>query len=163
MAVAIMSGFGENLQSLTLLFFSDPGHAGLTDIISGQIWRLLTPMFIHFGAMHLLFNMLWLWDLGAVIENRKGPTFLMGFVLAVSATSNLVQYLFSQSPYFGGMSGVVYGLFAYVWIRGRYDASFSSGMRKATVHILLPGQGTRTWQGVKARSSVWSGSWLSKS
>lgn len=136
-AVAAMSGLGSSMQALRILFIADPGHSGLTDIYSGQVWRLVTPMFIHFGFLHLVFNMLWVWDLGAVIENKKSPGFLTGFVLAVAAISNLAQYLLTQSPFFGGMSGVVYGLFSYVWIRGRYDSSFSSGMRRATVHMML--------------------------
>ncbi|MFZ6875555.1 rhomboid family intramembrane serine protease [Undibacterium sp. Di27W] len=135
--VALLSSFGTSMQDLRPLFISDPDQVGFASILSGQIWRVVTPAFIHFGPMHLIFNLLWVWDLGAVIENRKGPGFYLGFFLVAAVVSNIFQYLLSGNPYFGGMSGVVYGLFAYVWIRGRYDPAFKGIMRQATVNMML--------------------------
>ncbi|MBI3731760.1 MAG: rhomboid family intramembrane serine protease [Burkholderiales bacterium] len=135
--VALSSHFGETIENLRILFITDPDQTGFADIFSGQIWRLLTPAFIHFGPMHLIFNMLWVWDLGIVIENRKGPGFYLGFFVVAAVISNIAQYLFTDNPFFGGMSGVVYGLFSYIWIRGRYDSEFNGIMRKAIVNMML--------------------------
>ena len=95
-------------------------QGGMPEIRRGQVWRLFTPMFIHFGLLHILFNMLWLKDLGSMIERRQSSWMLIGVVLATSVAGNLAQYAWS-GPSFGGMSGVVYGLLGYVWLRGRYD------------------------------------------
>ncbi|MHC4945345.1 MAG: rhomboid family intramembrane serine protease, partial [Planctomycetota bacterium] len=96
---------------------------GLQDILDGQIWRVLTPIFLHFGLIHLLFNMLWLKDLGSMIENRQGTLKLVLLVVIIGVVSNLGEYLVTNFPRFGGMSGVVYGLLGYIWVRGRYDPS----------------------------------------
>ncbi|WP_295759961.1 rhomboid family intramembrane serine protease [Undibacterium sp.] len=138
--VALLSRLGEARGVLVPLFITNPANpasAGLSDILHGQIWRLVTPMFIHFGIMHFVFNMMWVWDLGKLIQAKKGASFYIVFVLVVASLSNLAQYLFTHTPYFGGMSGVVYGLFGYIWIRGRYDAKFSADLPKTTVNMML--------------------------
>jgi GlpG protein len=135
--VALLSRLGDARAVLLPLFISDPASEGLNDILHGQVWRLVTPIFIHFGIMHFVFNMMWVWDLGKLIQAKKGPAFYIAFVLVVASLSNVAQYLFAQSPYFGGMSGVVYGLFGYIWIRGRYDPQFSADLPKTTVNMML--------------------------
>jgi GlpG protein len=105
----------------------------LNDILRGQVWRLITPIFLHFGLVHLLFNMIMLWQLGAAVELRRGPWRYLMFVLTCAVASNLAQYavggtrwdnwppLLHASPLFGGMSGVLYGLFGYAWMKARYE------------------------------------------
>lgn len=79
----------------------------------GQLWRLLTPIFLHFGMLHLAFNGLWLWELGGMIERRQGAVRILGVVLLVGAGSNIAQGMTGVSL-FGGMSGVIYGLLGYL-------------------------------------------------
>lgn len=139
--VAFSSNLGSSQDVLRALYFTDPvagpAQPAWQAILSGQLWRLITPIFIHFGILHFVFNMMWVWDLGKLIEARKGAGFYLLFVLLVGTLSNLAQYSLTQSALFGGMSGVVYGLFSYVWIRGRYDPNFGIGLHKTTVHMML--------------------------
>ncbi len=100
---------------------------GLPEIFQGQVWRLFTPIFLHaslthggFGILHILFNMLWLWDLGGMVERVQGGRSLLIKVLVMGGLSNLLQYQIA-GPAFGGMSGVVFGLLGYCWMRGRQD------------------------------------------
>lgn len=92
----------------------------LSDFWYHEPWRLVTPIFLHFGFLHILFNMLMLLQLGGLVEAARGSWRFLLFVLLIAVPSNIAQYLWS-GPQFGGMSGVVYGLFGYIWMKSRYE------------------------------------------
>jgi GlpG protein len=86
----------------------------------GELWRLISPGFIHFNVMHITFNLLMLWLLGGQLEIQKGSIAFLSLALFVSAISNVAQ-LFETSYLFGGLSGVVYGLVGYCWLWKHYE------------------------------------------
>jgi len=133
--VFILSKFGKDLEAVASLFIGLPG-SGLYELLHGQVWRLFTPIFIHFEILHILFNMLWLRDLGSMIESRQRSGFFILLVLTLAAVSNLAEY-FVSGPIFGGMSGVVYGLFGYVWMRAKFDPSSGFFIHPTTVTIMM--------------------------
>jgi GlpG protein len=83
--------------------------------------KMLSPILLHGGLIHLVFNMLWLWELGSRIEKAQSSVALLAVVLVLGILSNTVQYLYGGGNNFGGMSGVVYGLFAYIWMWQLFD------------------------------------------
>lgn len=109
---------------------------GLEPTLQGQIWRIITPIFIHGGPFHLLFNMLWIRDLGTAVERNRGTMRFVLLVLVIAAASNLVQYWW-KGPWFGGMSGVVFGLFGYVWMKSRFDPGSGFFMPPNLVFFML--------------------------
>jgi GlpG protein len=122
---------------------------GLDDIQSGQVWRLITPIFLHFGLIHLLFNMTMLRQMGAAVEERRGMWRFLALVLVTALISNVAQYFLDgvawenggivilQSPAFGGMSGVLYGLFGYMWMKSRYEPGLGLSLSPRTVIWML--------------------------
>ncbi|MDI5984148.1 rhomboid family intramembrane serine protease [Halomonas sp. M4R5S39] len=91
----------------------------LTDALaSGQVWRLLSPAFLHFGWMHLIFNMLWLWYFGRQVEVLQGSGRMLTILLTAGIGANLAQYA-TGTVLFGGMSGVDFALLGYVWLMSR--------------------------------------------
>ncbi|MDC0067627.1 rhomboid family intramembrane serine protease [Gammaproteobacteria bacterium] len=85
----------------------------------GQWWRFVTPMFIHFSWLHIVFNLLWVWEFGRRIEFTNGALVLLFVVMASSLAANVTQYLLSGPGLFGGMSGVVFGFLGHslIWSR----------------------------------------------
>ncbi|MCE8014529.1 rhomboid family intramembrane serine protease [Halomonas sp. MCCC 1A17488] len=91
----------------------------LTDALaSGQVWRLLSPAFLHFGWMHLIFNMMWLWYFGRQVETLQGSGRMLTILLVAGVGANLAQYA-TGTVLFGGMSGVDFALLGYVWLMSR--------------------------------------------
>jgi len=142
--VAVLSRLGDDdgfISQLTYASYELSGGYvrwhGIEDILSGEAWRIVTPIFVHYGAIHLIFNMYMLWVFGGRVELVQGSLFLLAMVLVVAVTSNTGQYFIGGSPTFGGMSGVIYALFGYMWIRGRYDPGSGYAVHRSTVIILL--------------------------
>ncbi len=85
-----------------------------------EAWRYFSHAFMHFSLMHILFNLLWWWYLGGAVEKRIGSGKLVVITVISALLSGFVQHQFS-GPWFGGLSGVVYALMGYVWLRGERD------------------------------------------
>lgn len=117
----------DNLRWLHWLTFTDIHRAGGRILVDsakatygrGEYWRLITPVFLHFGALHLVFNMLWTWELGRRLEQARGPATLLAVLLLTGVGGNIAQFLTDRDAMFGGMSGVIYGLLGYAWLWSR--------------------------------------------
>jgi GlpG protein len=144
------SSRGDNASVLSKLIFVDPvqamqggdGFDVWASLRRGEVWRLVTPIFVHYSVMHLVFNMLLLWSLGGQIENRLGSGRMLALVLVLAILANLGQALESSigggSGFaFGGMSGVGYGVFGYMLIRVRFGNREQYRLSQATVFLLL--------------------------
>lgn len=83
--------------------------------LGGEYWRLITPVFLHFGWLHIVFNCLWLWYFGHRVEAVAGHLNMLMLVLVIALVSNVTQAQYTVSGVFGGMSGVVYGVLGFAW------------------------------------------------
>ncbi|MEE2641652.1 MAG: rhomboid family intramembrane serine protease [Planctomycetota bacterium] len=115
-----------------------------TNIRSGQFWRLFTPMFIHFGLLHILFNMMWLHSLGGQFENRLGTVRFGVFVLTAAVVSCVVQQIMpvnmqgtSALTIMGGMSGVNYALGGFIWMKSIHDPRSGFFLSPVSMFILV--------------------------
>jgi GlpG protein len=121
---------------ISKLYFS--GYFGTTfpEIRAGQVWRLVTPIFLHGGLLHLLFNMVWLYQLGGQIEAQESSRYFAVMVLVLAIFCNTGQYLVS-GPLFVGMSGVVYGLLGYIWMMTQFQMATRYILSQQTVMFML--------------------------
>lgn len=120
-AVAVMSGLGSQLRPVADWFYPLLPASSLASLLSGidsvgELLRTVTPIFLHFGELHFVFNMMWLWYFGRQLESLQPRWFFVILVLVTAFVSNTTQYLVIEYNNFGGMSGVDYGLLAYAWV-----------------------------------------------
>jgi membrane associated rhomboid family serine protease len=109
----------------------------LQQVEAGQVWRLVTPIFVHFGVLHLGFNMLWLWDLGRILETRRGAILTLVFVAVAAVVTGLAQFYLEGSPLFGGMSGVIYAMLGYIWVQGVCNPWFGYVIRPQVMLVMI--------------------------
>lgn len=103
----------------------------------GQWWRWITPVFVHFGLMHLAMNSLWLWELSGRIERRQGTLILGALFILFACFSNWVQYEWEGAGIFGGLSGVVYAMLGHCWIYQRLAPNPLTALPNGIVVIML--------------------------
>jgi GlpG protein len=101
-----------------------------------EIWRLVGPALFHFSLMHLIFNLLWWYVLGQKIEAKFGSSGLFLLFLFAAISSNLAQY-WLEGPNFGGLSGVVYALFGFVWWAGWLKPEWGLSLPKQLIGFML--------------------------
>jgi GlpG protein len=105
-------------------------------IRQGQVWRLITPCFLHLGLLHILFNMMWLWILGFQIEPRLSKLKYVLLILIVGIISNIFQYLVSGSNFLG-FSGVIMGMVGFIYSRQKVAPWEGYPLQKPTILFLL--------------------------
>ena len=80
--------------------------------------------------------MLWLFQLGSMIEGLQGRLRLALLVGVIALVSDVAQYIL-VGPAFGGMSGVVYGLFGYVWMKGKFDPASGLFIDQRSIILMM--------------------------
>ena len=105
----------------------------LEDIKRGQVWRMVTPIFLHAAGaslssfLHILFNMYWLFALGIGLERQFGAGNFVLLILFTGVISILLPAIAPEDGMFGltalggskvvGFSGVIYGIIGFGWIK----------------------------------------------
>ncbi|MFG0265464.1 MAG: rhomboid family intramembrane serine protease [Rhodopirellula sp. JB055] len=109
-------------------------------IKKGEVWRLITPAFLHGSPMHLVFNMMALFTLGSVVERLHGSLFLAGLLIGSHLIGTIVQVVLPdwlEGPMAIGASGAVFGVFGFIWIRPKFQPSYPVGIPPFNVYLML--------------------------
>nr|WP_166252297.1 rhomboid family intramembrane serine protease [Marinobacter salicampi] len=131
--MAWLTGLGQTQLAYVLMIIDPQQHdwntvgqrmSALTETFAGgELWRLITPAFLHFSWPHIIFNSVMLWFLGSQIEWFDGRGRLIALFFVTSVLSNSLQFVVS-GPLFGGLSGVVYGVLGYCWLSQQRQVRF---------------------------------------
>lgn len=104
----LMTLAGGSTNEATLLSF---GVKSNPEIDAGEVWRFITPIFIHIGLLHLAFNSYALWVVGPHVEKLYGaPRFLLLYVVTGIAGVT-ASYFYHPDIISAGASGAIFGLF----------------------------------------------------
>ena len=89
-------------------------------VAGGEYYRLLTSGFIHYGLLHILFNMYALYILGPPLERHLGRIRFTALYFLSLLGGSVVVYLFSApTAATGGASGAIFGLFGATFVASR--------------------------------------------
>ena len=104
---------GGSTNSLTLQNLGGLEPAAV--VVRHEYWRLLTALFLHYGALHLGINLLGLYILGPALERMIGATkFVLSYLLSGLGSSAGVVLLWSlgltKSDLLVGASGCIMGV-----------------------------------------------------
>lgn len=118
-------------------------------IIEGRWWTIFSGIYLHGGLLHILFNMLWIRQLGPAVEELFGSSRFFIIFTVSGAVGFLVSTLF-KVPATVGASGAIFGLFGAIVYYGRHrGGSFGQAIYRQTAAwaVLLFILGL-TWAGV---------------
>jgi len=121
--VTVLGAMGRNLNGLMM----DPRA------FEREPYRLITSALPHVGALHLIFNVAWLWAIGTLLEERFGGARLLLLMILFAAGSAAGEY----AVFYGGvgLSGVVYGLYGLLWVLSRADKQLLGAADRQTTFI----------------------------
>lgn len=89
------------------------GALSRDEVLHGQVWRLVTPMFLHGSAEHLIGNLIALYILGPACEHALGTTRMAFLYLVSGLTGAFTSMALSEGPSVGA-SGAIFGVMAAV-------------------------------------------------
>jgi len=78
---------------------------------NGEWWRMFTAMFLHIGVLHLLFNMIALWNVGSFMERVLGSTGFVVLYLLSGLLGSIVSVAWNPFVVSAGASGAIFGLY----------------------------------------------------
>ena len=134
-----------------------PSDYHLEGVVGGEWYRLLTGAFLHlpptggsFGILHIVMNMVSLWNIGRVVESQLGRIrYITLYLLSAFGGSVLVLLIAPDTPTVGA-SGAIFGLGAAYYVMARRlgaDMSTVNRFMAGLLLWLLISAGLTSWQG----------------
>lgn len=121
MAIQIFR-FGDTTSGVTIFEFG--GLYGLfLKYDPSQLWRLVTPVFVHIGWQHFLFNLFAIYIVGQLAEQIWGSwRFLLLYILS-GIMGNVFTLLLTPDVVAAGASTAIFGVFASIVVVGYFGRS----------------------------------------
>ena len=110
----IMVAYGINMLSPSPKELLELGGNRRSEVLNGEVWRLLSAVFIHGGIFHLLMNMVGLGISGSFLEKTIGSMKLIGCFLLCGFCASMVSLYWHENTVIVGASGAIFGIFGLI-------------------------------------------------
>ncbi|PWH19248.1 MAG: rhomboid family intramembrane serine protease [Anaerolineae bacterium] len=105
-------------------------------ILNGEVWRFLTPMFLHGSILHIAFNLYALYIFGPSLEGRFGRgRFLLLFLIS-GLVGNIFSFVFSSAASLGSSTAIFGLLGAEMVFSYRNQGVLGSGARRVLINVI---------------------------
>ena len=109
--------------------------------LHGQWWRMVVSTFLHFGLIHLLFNMFVLFNIGLFLESLTGRVPFVALYLVCGVGGSAASLAWHPSIVSAGASGAIFGLYGallgfLVRHRGSIPAESLASLRKGALTFI---------------------------
>src|SRR6185295_338821 len=132
----LMALAGGSTNDTTLMAFGVKANQA---IAQGQWWRFVTPIFIHIGLLHLIFNSYALWIVGPQVEKLYGGARFVILYVLTGIAGVWGSYYYHPNIISAGASGAIFGLFGVLLVFGiRYRDSIPPAFKRAVGVGVLP-------------------------
>lgn len=105
-------------------------------IIAGQVWRLVTPMFLHGSILHIALNMYALMIFGPGLERYYGRGRYLALYLVGGFAGNVASFLFSAAPSLGSSTAIFGLLGAEAVFLFRNRELFGANAQRALINLI---------------------------
>lgn len=103
----VLESVGSSTNPETLIKYGAKWNPA---IIEGEYWRFITPMFLHIGYLHLIFNSIALFFLGGAVERIYGTSRFFWIYLFAGICGTIASFAFTPNLS-AGASGAIFGCF----------------------------------------------------
>src|SRR5262249_58946896 len=93
------------------------GASGALAWRAGRWWTILTAIYLHGGLLHILFNVLWIRQLGPAVEELYGSARLV-IIFTVAGALGFLFSDWANVALTSGASGSIFGLFGAMVVYG---------------------------------------------
>ena len=132
----LMGLAGGSRNELMLLGF---GVKSNVLIDHGEIWRLVTPIFLHIGPLHIFFNSYAIWIVGPQVEKLYGGARFTAIYILTGIAGVAGSYWYHPEAVSAGASGAIFGLFGALLVFGfKYRSTIPPMFQRAVGKGVFP-------------------------
>lgn len=109
-----------NATSNQAIFNAGGMYGAYVSLFPRQLWRLVTPIFVHIGWEHFFFNMLTLYFVGQMAEQIWGHHKFLALYVLSGIVGNIFTLFFTPNVIAAGASTSLFGVFAAIMVAGYF-------------------------------------------